>query len=260
MLGKVREVMDGIGPYVFMICLFLLFIFLALLFIDGMAWVGLLCGASYLVGDTVLAQKSEDYLKRLLAVGDDARNFAPVQVSSDWIKSKTINGFWYYKKPQSFAGPVGLRFAIDCGAHLNDPFKVKSTARLITRFGSIAGYILGHDIPWVSDWLKQHVNSIFLAYLVLKEKPVDNLLWLCQDNPFYSYIAGIKCNTEYPDPSKVSNGTTVEEDVIVPLKYRKPSSWIFRNWPKSRYVRDGEAIQTYTPIWQVVGDYLQSTL
>ena len=229
-------------------------------FIDGMAWVGLLCGASRLVGDKELAKICENFLSRLLAVGPDARNFAPKQVTSEWIKSPSLEGFWYREKPQSFAGPAGLRFAIDCGAPLNDPFQIKSKSRMMTLFGGLFGFALSHSIPWLSEGLRQHINSMFLAYLVLGKRPATSLLWLCEGNPFFSYIAGIKCSVEYPDPTSMSEGHTVEENALVPLKDRKPSSWIFRDWVKSRYVREGTVSQTYTPIWQVVGDYLQSKL
>lgn len=224
--------------------------------IDGMAWVGLLCGASYKVGDRELAEKCEKYLERLLMVGKDARNFAPMQVSSDWKESETLPGYWYKEKPQSFAGPVGLRFAIDNGAHLNDPFRIKSRARWMALVGGLFGYL----VRWVG-WLRQHVNSMFLAYLILGKRPPDSMLWLCEDNPFYSYIAGKKCSTTYPDMRKTSGGHTVDRSYIVPLCMRKPTSWVFRQWPKSEYIREGVPQNSaYTPAAELVGDYLQSTL
>ena len=224
-------------------------------FIDGMAWVGLLCGVAYKKGDTELAQLSENYLGRLLQVGPDARNFAPTQVESDWVVSPSIPGYWYKKDPQDFAGPAGLRFAIDNGAHLNDPFQVKGRARLMV----MGGWLFGLSVRFISG-LHQHINSMFLAYLILDKKPASTMLWMCEDNPFFSYIAGKKCLTEYPDNSSVTGGDTVDESGIVPLKDRKPNAWIFRNWPKSRYIREGSPNKTYTPIWQVVGDYCQSFL
>jgi hypothetical protein len=225
-------------------------------FIDGLACVGLLCGAAYKVGDTEVAQKCERYLNRLLTVGKNARNFAPMPVSDSWIKSKTIPGYWYKEKPQSFAGPVGLRFAIDNGAHLNDPFQIKSKARLM----ACGGWAFGYLVRWMS-WLRQHVNSMFLAYLILGKKPASSMMWLCEENPFFSYIAGEKCSVAYPDMNKVSDGHTEDRDYIVPLEKRKPSAWVFRGWPKSEYIREGvHQGSMYTPTAQLVGDYLQSTL
>lgn len=224
--------------------------------IDGMAWVGLLCGASYKAGDTELAQKCELYLNRLMEVGPDARNFAPLPVTSEWVKSEKLPGMWFKQKPQSFAGPVGFRFAIDCGAHLNDPFHVKNKARWMTRGGWAFGYLVKYF-----SWLRQHVNSMFLAYLVLEERPPSSMLWLCEENPFFSYIAGKKCSVDYPNMARTSEGYSVDTDDIVPLSECKPSAWIFRRWPKSRYVREGSPQGArYTPTAQVVGDYLQSTL
>ena len=224
--------------------------------IDGMAWVGILCGAAYKVGDTELAGKCEKYLKRLLEVGKDARNFAPTQLKNDWKPSKTIQGYWYEEKPQSFAGPAGLRFAIDNGASLNDPFQIKSRARLMV----LGGWSFGYLVRWFS-WLRQHVNSMFLAYLVLGKKPPTSMLWLCEDNPFYSYIAGVKCETVYPDMHRMSEGETVERSEVVPLCKRKPSSWVFRQWLKGEYIREGDQkLSEYTPAAELVGFYLQSTL
>jgi len=226
-------------------------------FIDGMAWVGLLCGAAYKVGDLELAQAAERYLGRLLAVGPDARNFAPQKLDTDWVASATVPGYWYSVKPQSFAGPAALRFAIDNGAHLNDPFQAKSKARTFVAVGPVFGWAVS---KWFGSWLQQHVNTMFLAYLILNKKPASSMRWLCEDNPFFQYIAGEKCVTEYPDPARTSDGKSEDTKDIVPLKDRKPSAWIFRNWPKTRYIRSGSPTKEYTPVWQVVGDYLQSTL
>lgn len=224
--------------------------------IDGMAWVGLLCGAAHKVGDTELAQKCELYLNRLMYVGQDARNFAPMQVDGSWVKSEKLEGFWFKQKPQSFAGPAGLRFAIDNGANLNDPFQIKRKARWMVLGGSAFGYL----VRWVS-WFRQHINSMFLAYLILGKRPARSMLWMCEGNPFFSYIAGEKCSVEYPSMYRTSGGRTVERDQVMPLSKSKPSSWIFRRWPKSEYLREGvQNTSGYTPSWQLVGDYLQSTL
>jgi hypothetical protein len=224
--------------------------------IDGMAWVGLLCGASYKVGDTELAEKCELYLNRLMHVGPDARNFAPMPVTEEWIKSTKIEGIWFKQKPQSFAGPAGLRFAIDNGAHLNDPFQIKGSARRMV----FCGWAFGYLVRWI-HWLRQHINSMFLAHLILDKRPASSMMWMCEENQFFSYIARKKCSVEYPPLNRTSSGHTVETDEIVPLAECKPSSWIFRRWPKSRYLREGTPQSSrYTPWWQVVGDYLQSTL
>jgi len=230
-------------------------------FIDGMAWVGVLCGAAHKIGDVSIAQKAENYLYRLMEVGPDARNFAPVQVDDDWMPSETIPGYWYTQKPQAFAGPAGLQFAIDCGARLHNPYSISWKARLMVLFGWLFGYVSRGGISWLSVFVRQYTNSMFMAHLITRSKVPTSMLWLCEDTALFQYIAGIKSFTEYPDPSRTTGGHTEEVDQVVPMKDRKPSAWVFRNWLKTRYIRDGVPVdEKYTPIWQVVGDYLQSTI
>ena len=224
--------------------------------IDGMAWVGILCGACHKAGDREIAQKCEKYLERLLLVGKDARNFAPMKVTDAWVASPTLPGYWYKEKPQAFAGPAGLRFAIDNGAHLNDPFQIKSQARWMVRGGFAFGYL----VRWFSG-LQQYLNSMFTAHLILGERPASSMLWLCEENPFFSFIAGKKCSVTYPDMRRTSGGHGEGRDHIVPLAQCKPSAWIFRRDPKDEYIREGVSQgSAYTPAAQLVGDYLQSVL
>jgi len=226
-------------------------------FIDGMAWVGLLCGACHLVNDEKLAEKCEGYLKNLLKVGPDARNYAPMQVSSDWIKSETMEGYWYRKKPQAFAGPAALQFAIYCGAKLDNPFNVKIRAWIMRLLNPAFGYL----VRWF-HWFRQHIDSQFLAHLINASKPPKSMLWMCETNQFFSYIAGIECEPCYPEVWKrFQNGDTGDVDYVVHLSERKPSAWIFRSWPKGKYTGTPPyEAKSYTPTAQVVGEYLQQHL
>lgn len=230
-------------------------------FIDGMAWVGILCGAAYKEGDLELARMAERYLNRLLLIGPNARNFAPEKVDDSWKESPTIDGYWYKEKPQSFAGPVGVYFAKKMGANIDIPESSKlpdphGTARLFTLIAPIFGHLV-YYIPW----LRQHVNSMFLAHLLLDKKPPESMEYLSKENPFFSYMFAIPCVVSYPEVSRYSQGRTVTQSNIVPLRDRKPSSWVFRNWPYDLYIKEGEVLPIeYTPIWMVVGEYLQNTL
>jgi len=226
-------------------------------FIDGMAWVGLLCGACHLVDDKELAALAENYLRMLLKVGPDARNYAPMKVRDDWIKSETAPGFWYRKKPQSFAGPAALLFAINCGAKLDNPFNIESRAKWMRFLNPFFGYL----VRWF-HWFRQHINSQFIAHLINDSKPPSSMLWLCEENPFFSAIAGIECSVEYPKSwSRFQKYETKDVDDIQPLKNRKPSAWIFRSWPKAEYTGAlPYAGSAYTPTAMVVGEYLQQHL
>lgn len=228
-------------------------------FIDGMAWIGVLCGACYKAKDTELAAKCVTFLNNLINVGKDARNYAPAQVKPEWKASTSMPGFWYKEDPQASAGPLGLGFAVKCGAPISIPpyldVKRKSAERLTS-----LGFLYGFTCKWISS-LRQHMNSMWMSYLEQGKRPSSTMLWMCEDNPFYSYVAGKKCSAAYPDMHKTSEGTTKEGKKIVPLKSREPDPWVFKDWPYTEYVRTGQvAEESYVPVAQVAGDYLQGTL
>lgn len=227
-------------------------------FIDGMAWVGLLCGACYLAKDKELAHKSEVYLKTLVNVGKDARAFASTKVGSSWKASK-VEGLYYKEKPQSFAGPAGLLFANQCGAKIDNNYKIKDTAKFYAEWSNLYGYLL--RIPWFGKkYMRQHVNSVMLGCLVSKKKPGKSLKWIYESNPFYAYIAGKKMEVEYPPDTKYSKSEEIEHDEIQPINKRMPSSWIWKQWPTKEYKPSGEPTKRYTPTAYIVAYYLQQNL
>lgn len=227
-------------------------------FIDGMAWVGIMSGAAHKVGDTGLANSCDKFLLNLLLVGDDARNYAPLQARADWIASTSEPGFWYIVKPQAFAGPAALKFAVDNGAVIAIPAKldIKSTAKWIASSGFFFGLLAR-----TSGSLRGYANSVWTAHLILGKKPSSTMLWMCEENPYFSYIAGKKCRVEYPPSRRFLNGQTSAEKSIVPLKDAEPSAWIFRRDPFNKYNGTPPLVnEEYTPIAQLAATYLQSTL
>jgi len=214
-------------------------------FIDGMAWVGLLTGAARRKDDKCLTELGATYLGKLLAVGPDARNYALHQVSDDWKTSTSMPGYWYLQKPQSFAGPAALHYA-GLGPR-------PAMAKVFT----LLGWVYGLTYPL----FESHLNSIMMAYLVTNKKPASTLEKLYLSNPFYAAIAGIKVSQEYPPLQRYTEGFTKRSSTIVPLANCEPSSWVFRRNPYNEYYAKGvpEAVG-YTPIWQVVGEYLQELL
>jgi hypothetical protein len=166
---------------------------------------------------------------------------------------------YYKKKPQSFAGPVGLQLAIDNGANLQTPFSIHERAYLYTKIAWLYALVL--EWPIIGKWMRQHLNSMWLAHLLVGKKPPKNLLWTARYNPFYSYIAGIKMDVEIPPDTRYTNGYTIERKYVVRLCERKPSSWIWRNWPKSEYMPEGKISDwSYTPIAYLAAKYFQETL
>ena len=225
-------------------------------FIDGMAWVGIMTGVAYKLRHMDLAMKGEGYLKNILAVAPDARNYAPIKVNDKWQASNNMPGFYFREKPQSYAGPFGLSYAISQGADIDNPFDVDGVAKTMTSLGLFFGVLVKH-----LSFLEQHINTIWLAHLHRRKRPAGTMLWMCEENPFYSYIAGKKCDAKYPDPRRYENGRNEETKKVQPLHKCKPSTWIFRRNPCDHYIKEGAPFDwAYTRIWQYVGEGLQSLL
>jgi len=228
-------------------------------FIDGMAWNSLGIAAAHLVGDTELEKLMGGYLYNLVMVGPDSRNYAPEKVGDNWVQSPTVPGYWYKKKPQSSAGPLGMYFANRVGANVKFEGDLKKKAEASLQLTKV-GFPFGVAVRYVSG-LRQHINTMFMAYLAKGKKPPFTMSWVADGNPFFSYIFGKKCEVEYPPLTANRDGRSVTQKKVVPLKDRKPCSWIFRIYPNNKYIQDGELLdQSYTPIFRVVADYLQSTL
>jgi hypothetical protein len=214
-------------------------------FIDGMAWCGLLTGAARRKGDKALTELGSFYLGKLLAVGKDARNYALHQVDEEWIASTSMPGYWYLQKPQSFAGPAGLHYA-----GLGPRPAVAPVFRCIA-------WVYGLTYPL----FESHLNSIMLAFLIDGKKPPATLEKICLSNPFYAAIYGERVYQEYPPMYRYTEGFSETHNTIVPLANCEPSSWVFRRNPYKEYQCKGVVEQHgYTPIWQVVGEYLQEML
>jgi hypothetical protein len=223
-------------------------------FIDGMAWNGPLLAGCYLVGDMELALYPEGFLNNLILVGKDARNFGPTdEVPDSWKKSEKMPGFSYKVKPQSNAGPMALYYAIKQGACV-DPGWVKdptSHAKLLTRLGWLFGFL-----P-----IKQHVNTMFFAYMLLGKKPSSSMKWLAYDNPFYLFLYNKQHETEWPNQAKLKNDKLVKQKKKVELKDREPDSWPAKNYPYKKYVGDEpRGDEEYTPICELASIYLQMSL
>lgn len=222
-------------------------------FIDGMAWIGVLCGASLLAGDEVLTYRCTEYLRTLIQVGQNARNFSTRQIDG-W---KPAGWLWYKEKPQNFAGPAGLWFANMCGAGLKTDWvpNPTTTARLLCA----VAWPFGLLVKPVSA-LRQHINSVMMAHMILRKTPPSNLDFLCEGNPLYSFIAGKPCAVWYVNRELWSDYEEVKSDRVHPLDLRKPSVWPFKSWPYTaympRYLPGGDRSVKYTPIASLISAYL----
>jgi hypothetical protein len=228
-------------------------------FIDGMAWIGILCGAAWRAGDKEVAGTCETYLENIIRVGPDARNFMPVRIKETQVESDTMPGYWYTQKAQSYAGPIALAWASSQGASFQGGDDLIDrgwkAARTLTKWGWAFGFLAKHI-----DWFVQHINTMHLAYLLRSKKPASSMAWMSFDNPFYQYIWGKKLETEYPPMWRDPAGFSEKRKTPVPLKDRKPSSWFFRNDPRVLYQRSHArkvpGAPEYTPVCQLVMEYL----
>jgi len=227
-------------------------------FIDGMAWNTPLIAGCYKVGDTELASKAEKYVQTIIDVGKDARTFAPHKVDDEWLQSSSIPGMWYKEKAQSYAGPLGLKFAMDNGAQLmvSDYLKDKWESGIkLTKIG----WAFGLSVKYISG-LKQHINTMFSAYLAKGSKPSWTMRWMYKENPYFSYIGRKKCIVEYPDMHKLAGDYKKTKcKKVVDMKYAKPTTWIFRRDPLVKYEGEKTDVE-YTPIARLTAEYLQASL
>jgi len=192
-------------------------------FIDGLAWLSILAGSANLVGDNKVMKYCDKWCCFLLEISKDARNFAPVQVDDNW-KPSNVAGIWYKEKPQSFAGPCANQWRHGD----RSVFNVKTTAMALTFIAPV----YGHLVRWIKP-LRQHLNSVMFAHMLLNRKPPSSLLFAAKNNMIYSYLYGIKCEAHY----------------------RNTSVWPARN------VWDGEEKETtYQPVCELAGRYMQQYL
>jgi len=226
-------------------------------YIDGMAWNTVLIGACRKIGDIELAVKAERYVQTIIDVADDARTYAPHQEDKSWKMSPNIPGYWYKEKPQSHAGPLGLKFAMDNGAQLNVPYYLQEKWRSSMKLTKI-GWAFGYSVRYITA-LRQHINTMFTAYLAKGKKPPRSMRWMYEENPYYSYIGGKKCEIEYPDMHKMENKKKTKCKDVQHMKYTKPTTWIFRRDPYAKYEGTKGNLE-YTPIARLAAEYLQRTL
>lgn len=200
-------------------------------FIDGKAWLTMTCVACYLAGDIEIYQLCFKWLRLLNTVGKNARNFAPYQVKDSWKQSKTIPPFWYKEKPQGFAAPCAAAWANKQGVPIECSKSkkwIKTQAKAMCFVAPLFGYLIRY-IPY----LRQHINSVMMAHLLLDRKPPESMRFLAKDNMIYSYQYGIKCDTLYPDDEGI---------------------WAAKNYSSNK------KSNIYTPICNLTGIYLQKEL
>lgn len=200
-------------------------------FIDGMAWVSVLAGACKVHGDTEIQELSEGYLNNLILSGKDSRNFAPTSDAPAGWKFSEMPGYSYKEKPQAFAGPCALEWAIKQGCNI-EPMWVKTVmdkAELYTEVSWLFGYL----IKWIKP-LRQHVNSVMFAHMLTGKRPPQSMHFLAENNMIYSWLYAEKCEANYPNTG----------------------IWPAKDWPGNKE----EKKQKYTPICDLIGRYLQGTL
>lgn len=227
-------------------------------YIDGMAWNTPLIASCYKIGDIELAELAERYVQTIIDVGRDARTFAPIKVDDEWKESVNIKGLWYIEKPQSSAGPLGLKFAIDNGSKLKVPDYLKKkweSALYLTKLG----WAFGFAVKYISS-LRQHINTMFTAYLAKGSKPSWSMRWMYEHNAYFSYIGKKHCKIDkYPAMNKLENIKRTKCKKVVPLNFAKPTAWIWRRDPLIKYEGTPTEI-VYTPIARLTAEYLQLSL
>ena len=193
-------------------------------YIDGMFHIGMLAVAATIVRDNEVANKACEWLQKL---PQGARNWAVRQPASDWV---LMGGKWCKMKPQSFAGPCAVEWARSVGAHVKQQsHQVHDTAKLLR----LVAWPYGVAIRYIKP-LRQHLSSVMLAHLLTGKTPPDTLKFAAKKNPLYSYQFGILNFSEYPENAGP--------------------------WPAKNVWGYPQKEKIYTPICQLVADYLQKDL
>jgi len=242
-------------------------------YIDGMFHVAMLVGAS---DDAEIRIAGVSWLNMLARMGPDARNFYHTSLENQypWLREWELRGEYRVKvASQSFAGPAALCWAQRRG--LLKDYNVRrsySGVKLLckgynvdspyskAKFLCYCAWAFGYIVRWMPA-LKQHINTMFLAHLLMEECPPSSMKWLAYDNPFYLYLYGEKHKTEWPVMSKYSEGNRV--DTKSPSKFceRAPGSWVAKNYCMTQYLKIGEVYPSaFTPVCQYVVSCLQDSL
>jgi hypothetical protein len=102
------------------------------------------------------------------------------------------------------------------------------------------------------------------SHLAVGKQPPNSWFWAAEDNQFYSYIFGIKTGVpqQLPDMRKSigRDRRRSTNEPAVPLCQRKPSSWIWKQWPWNDYEPESYLQTEYTPTAFLVSLYLASNL
>jgi hypothetical protein len=192
-------------------------------YVDGMFHLGMLAGAARLAGDDLLEGDACRWL-RVLSSHGEARNWfaAPHEgyepAGEHWVKPGT----------QSFAGPAAVQWARAQGCNVEAPEDVRGMARLFCALAWPFGWAI-RAIPG----LRQHLNSVMLAHLLLDRRPPASMAFLAARNPLYSWQFGTEC--------------VVEE-------YANTGPWPAKDWPGPITVTGSEQ---YTPVCSLVARYLR---
>jgi len=222
-------------------------------YIDGLCHLSILLGAMTKYGKAPLDlhELTSQWIIQLDMLGVFVRNVSPVKPNPSWTEHK---GVWVKAKPQSFAGPAALHWAAPNTAWKNGRPTVTAWTMVLT------APLFGYLVKPISG-LRQHINSVFLAHLLLGKKPPRSMSWLAEWNPFYSYIYGRKCEVTWPTNRRTSAGYEEEKNLPQALAFRKPGSWPVKQWPYKNYIRSGAPVNRYyTPVCELACLYLQETL
>ena len=163
-------------------------------FIDGMAWVSLLAGSAKLINDTEVVKLCESYLSVLCSI-KDSRNYAPYVVADNWIYDHK-SMYWIKSKPQAFAGSCLLHWAKEQGVNV-DTSNIEKPI-LLAKFLVYIAPVFGHLIRYIPV-LRQHINSVLMAHLLLDTVPPESMKFLTEDNMIYSYLYKEPCHILYPN-------------------------------------------------------------
>lgn len=186
-------------------------------YIDGMFHVGMVLGAAYRIGDEDTLVECYKYCVDLDV--RKARSLALHPLKDSWVSLGS--NLWGHTKPQGFAGPAAIHWALP-------KYEWKHSKPTRTAWTLC---VLAPVYALLCRWgpMRQHLNSVMLAHLLLNRRPPQRLMWAAKDNPVYQFIMGV----------------TVQD-----VTYPNTGPWPAKDVPFGAKVED----KKYTPACQYVGE------
>jgi len=217
--------------------------------IDGLYQWCLLAGAARNAGDHQVESIAISAITSVLKYGHDVRYIC--NEPRDGL-DEVDTGVWAKRKPQVYAGPLAYSWAVKQGCDLEPwPDDMEQMAKWMCCISKAYFWIIKRSRLFN---LRQHINTIMLAHLLLDRRPPSTASFLLQGNAFYAAIAGARMPIPVI-PNIYKTTDSVNQAKLVPVDQREGGDWIWKQWPYAKSVARDTRYE-YNPISLLIGTYM----